>query len=127
MHQLLLMILGGVGGAISTFLLHKYGFSVVVSSCIIGLIGAAIGHFTKSTHLPLVIFAGTFVGMTSTTIGTIPLIIAGGVLVGIIYQTSLKIFTGFGGRLGTIAFISTVLAYYLLVAVRKMGIFKFKK
>ncbi|MGV6831390.1 MAG: hypothetical protein ACWA5P_07510 [bacterium] len=127
MQHLFLMILGGVGGAVSTFLLHKYGLSVVVASCVIGLIGATIGHFTKSTHLPLVIFAGTFVGMTSTAVGTIPLIIVGGVFVGIIYQTSLKIFAGFGGRLGTIAFISTVLAYYLFVAMKKMGILKFKK
>jgi len=127
MQQTIILMIGGIGGAITTFLLHKYGLSVVVASCVVGLLGAVLGHFTKSTHLPLVIFAGSFVGMTSTTVGSIPLIILGGALSGIIYKFSLNLFAGFGGLLGTIAFISTVLSFYTLLALKKFLPTKFKK
>lgn len=127
MQQTIILMIGGIGGAITTFLLHKYGLSVVVASCVVGLLGAVLGHFTKSTHLPLVIFAGSFVGMTSTTVGSIPLMILGGAISGIIYKFSLKLFVGFGGRLGTIAFISTVLSFYFLLALKKFLPTKFKK
>jgi len=118
MQQIFILMIGGIGGAVTTFLLQKYGVSVVVSSCVVGLIGAAIGHFTKATNLPLVIFAGSFVGMTSSSIGTIHLMIIGGALSGLIYKLSLNIFAGFGGRLGTMAFISTIISFYLLLAIK---------
>jgi uncharacterized membrane protein YeaQ/YmgE (transglycosylase-associated protein family) len=120
MQQTFIIIIGGIGGAVITFLLQKYGLSGVVASCIVGLIGALIGYLAKSTHLPLIIFAGSFVGMTSTAIGTIPMIIIGGALSGLLYKLSLNIFAGFGGRLGTIAFISTVISFYVLLAIKKI-------
>jgi len=118
-QDLFLFVLVGIIGAVATFLLQKQGLSAVVASCIVGLAGALVGHFLDASHIPLVVFAGSFVGMTSTSFGTIPLMIVGGLLTGVIYNYSLKIFEGFGGRLGTIAFISTVVAFYLLAIVKK--------
>ncbi len=106
-----LLILASSLGAIATYLLHKNGVSVVVASCIVGLIGAGIGHLFNIPNLALVVFAGSFVGMTSTTIGSMPLVFVGGLICGVIYVLSLKIFVGFGGKLGTTAFISTLLVW----------------
>jgi uncharacterized membrane protein YjjB (DUF3815 family) len=120
MPQTFILIIGGTGGALATFLLHKYGLSVVVASCLIGLLGAALEHFFKVHHLAFVIFAGSFVGMSSSSVATLPLILIGGALSGILYQLSTDIFKGFGGRLGTIAFISTVISFYFLLALKKL-------
>lgn len=120
MQQTLILMIAGAGGSLVTFLLQKYGCSVVVASCIVGLAGALMNHFTSIEHLSLVIFAGSFVGMTSISLGSIPLVIFGGILTGLLYQFSLKIFDGFGGRLGTIAFISTLVAFYVLLLLKKI-------
>ena len=126
MLESLILILGGIGGAVFTFLLQKAGCSAVVASCIVGLIGALIGHFTLSTHLPLIVFCGSFVGMTSLTLGSIPLMILGGALCGLVYKISLNVFAGYGGRLGTIAFISTVISVYLFSALKQVVKYKSK-
>ncbi|AFM04974.1 hypothetical protein Fleli_2611 [Bernardetia litoralis DSM 6794] len=120
MQQTIILILGSLGGAITTFTLQKQGFSVVVAPCIVGLIGALIGHYLKSYHLPLSIFAGAFVGMTSPAIASTWLIVLAGIFAGFLYKISLNIFAGFGGRLGTVAFISTLAAFYLLLAIKKI-------
>lgn len=121
------MIIGGIWGAISTFILQIYGVSAVVASCLIGLTGALLGHFLKLPHLPLIIFAGSFVGMTSLSIGNIPLIVGAGALCGILYTYSLNIFAGFGGRLGTIAFISTTIMFFVFKINQRTPITKIKR
>jgi uncharacterized membrane protein YeaQ/YmgE (transglycosylase-associated protein family) len=120
MQQTIVLIIGGISGAITTFFLQKWGLSVVIASCIVGLIGALVGHFTKSAHLPLILFAGSFIGMTSTSIGTVPLMILAGALSGIIYKLSQNIDADFGGRLGVIAFVSTVISFYILLVIKKL-------
>ncbi len=127
MQQIFILIIGGIVGAITTFLLQKYGMSTVVASCLVGLIGSLFGHYLKSSHLPLVIFAGSFVGMTSTSIGTIPLVILGGAFAGLIYNFSLNIFVWVGGRLGIIAFISTITSFYIILIVKKIISIKIQK
>lgn len=120
MQQTAILVLGGIGGAVTTFLLQKYGVSVVVASCLVGLIGAVIGYFTKSSDLAAIIFAGSFVGMTSLAIGTVPLIIVAGAICGFIYSVSLSIFPGFGGRLGTTAFMSIVISTYVFSLIERI-------
>lgn len=120
MEQLHSLMLAGCAGALATFFLQKYGCSAVVASCLVGLAGALLGHYIGFPNLPLVIFAGSFVGMTSLTQGTIPNIIFAGLLTGLLYKLSTNIFTGFGGRLGTIAFISTVATIYLFQLLRRL-------
>jgi hypothetical protein len=80
----------------------------------VGLIGALAGHLLQISDLPAVIFAGSFVGMTGDSVGSYTAVSLGGIVAGLIYSISLSIFSGFGGRLGTIAFISTVSSFYLL-------------
>lgn len=120
MAQSILLVFAGIGGAVATYLLHKQGISVVVASCIIGLIGAGLEHFFKIHHLAFIIFAGSFVGMSSSAVATWPLIIIGGGLSSILYQLSTHLYRGYGGRLGTIAFISTLISVYLLAALSRL-------
>lgn len=109
-----------MGGAFLTFILHKYGLSVVVASCLVGLLGAALEQLFKVHHLAFVIFAGSFVGMSSSSVTSLPLVLIGGALCAVVYQLTTDYFKGFGGRLGTIAFISTIAAFYLLNWLRKI-------
>jgi hypothetical protein len=114
MKETLILVLGSSAGAIVTFVLQKNGFSAVLSSSLVGLIGAGIGHYLSMPHLSAVIFAGSFVGMTSISLGSMANISAAGILTGLIYSFSLNIFSGLGGRLGTIALISTTICIYLM-------------
>jgi hypothetical protein len=114
MKEVLMLILGCLFGSISTFWLQKNGCSAVVASASVGLIGALAGHLLQISDLPAVIFAGSFVGMTGDSVGSYTAVSLGGIVAGLIYSVSLSIFAGFGGRLGTIAFISTVSSFYLL-------------
>jgi len=119
MQQVLLYILAGAGSAVFTFLLQKYGGSAVVASCLVGLIGAALGYMLNMQHLTFVIFTGSFVGMTSLTAGSIPLMLVGGALSGFIYLHTQQVYFDYGGRLGFIAFISTMATVYLFLLVVK--------
>lgn len=128
MQQTIILIAASTGGAVLTYILQKFGLSVVAASSAVGLTGALIAHFTGVPHLAAVIFAGSFAGMTGTSVGSYPLIVIAGLLVGVFYLISLKVFVGFGGRLGTIAFISSVSAFYLVFfakkAIEAVGAFK---
>ena len=120
MYQTLLILLGGTLGALATFALQKFELSAVVSSCLVGLIGAILGHFLKNEHLALIIFTGSFVGMTTTGLGSYPLVGLGGLVAGLIYLISLDVFAGYGGRLGTIAFLSTLASWALCLGISKL-------
>ena len=117
MQQTIILIVGSTSGAILTYLLQKQGLSGVVASCLIGLAGAELGFLLKLDHLAEVVFAGSFVGMTETSMGSYGMIVLGGILTGVLYRLSMNVFEGFGGRLGTIAFISTVASYLLFLGL----------
>lgn len=114
MKETLLLILASFLGAIATFILRKYEVSSVVASCIVGIGGSLIGHYTKSPQLAFIIFAGSFVGMGDyKNFGGIYFVGIAGLLTGIIYQLTNHLFTNFGGRLGAIAFIGVVITYFI--------------
>ena len=77
MNLTFLILLGGLLGSVATFSLQKAGISAVIASCIVGLVGALAGHLLKNDHLALIVFAGTFVGMSSTSVGSWPVILGG--------------------------------------------------
>ena len=119
MDHTLILIISGIAGAVGTFFLQKYGCSAVVASCLVGLLGALVGHLLKSPDIPLVVFAGSFVGMTSLALGSTPLMIIAGIVAAVIYKLTEKHFVGFGGKLGTIAFVSVMGSYYVIALLRK--------
>jgi uncharacterized membrane protein YeaQ/YmgE (transglycosylase-associated protein family) len=119
MQQTLILIVGSTSGAVATFLLQKYGFSAVLAASLVGLIGSLIGHLLNFPQLPFVILMGSFVGMTNTLMSSFPFVILAGISSGLLYSISHSFFAGFGGRLGVIAFICTVLCFYLITFLKK--------
>lgn len=121
MQQTLFLILGSTGGALVAFLLQKYGATAVVAASVVGLLGALIGHLASLPNLPTAIFAGAFVGMTSLSIGSLPMIAIAGAFAGFFYSISLSVFPGFGGRLGAVALVSVLLSFYVFMFLKKGG------
>lgn len=115
----LFIIIGGCLGAIGTFQLQKVGMSPVVASCGVGLIGALIGYWMKNEDLAMVIFAGSFVGMTTISIASLPIMLIAGLACGVLYVLAQPIFVGYGGKLGTIAFVSVAIVLALFMVFRK--------
>ncbi len=116
-----LIIIGGCLGAMGAFQLQKMGVSPVIASCIVGLVGAMIGFGLKNEDLSMVIFAGSFVGMTTVSIASFPIIIIAGLACGLLYWLSLPLFDGVGGKLGALAFISIsiiLLLFWLLEKIK---------
>lgn len=114
-----LIIIGGTLGALGTFQLQKMGLSPVVASCIVGLLGALIGTLIKSEDLSMVIFAGSFVGMTTVSIASFPIMLLAGLACGILYLLAEPVFVGYGGKLGALAFISVGVVLFLFWVVGK--------
>ena len=115
----LLIIIGGCLGAIGTFQLQKVGLSPVVASCGIGLLGALIGYLMKNEDLAMVIFAGSFVGMTTVSIATLSIMLIAGLACGVLYVLTEPIFVGYGGKLGAIAFVSVAIVLGLFMVFPK--------
>lgn len=115
----LLIIIGGCHGAIGAFQLQKMGLSPVVASCLVGLLGALIGFWMKNEDLSMVIFTGSFVGMTTVSIASLPIMLIAGLACGILYVLAEPIFVGYGGKLGAIAFVSVGIVLALFMVFRK--------
>lgn len=109
----IIIILASCLGAMTTFLLQKAGLNAVIASCIVGLIGALIGYLANNEDFSMVIFAGSFVGMTTASFVSLPIILIAGLTCGGFFLLSAPLFDGYGGKLGALAFIS-VLAVFLI-------------
>lgn len=107
--QMVIVIVLGAMGAVSTFMLQRYGLPAVAASSLVGLMGAGVGVLVADTSFPAVIFAGSFAGMTALRLGSVPLIFAAGALTGLMFALTQHMFAGYGGRLGATAFIATVM------------------
>ncbi len=95
----------------------SFGFSPILSSALIGFAGSFLWFSNKieKSGIHAVIYAGSFAGMASPEYlsGTGHIFIIS--LVGTsLYLWSKPHLSGFGGKLGTVAFISTMLLIILL-------------
>ncbi|HAN95497.1 MAG: hypothetical protein WBI99_09865 [Limnochordia bacterium] len=98
--------------ALLTFLLStRLGLGAVVASALVGLVGAQVLKGKDQ----LVMYMGTFVGMSSAlrfpTLG--PLLVAG-LLGGVLFELTDECWVGVGGRLGTIAAAAVVVVLALI-------------
>ncbi|MCD6226413.1 MAG: hypothetical protein J7J93_01290 [Candidatus Aenigmarchaeota archaeon] len=118
------MILGVIFTAIisikATFYLRKKFKDKIKSDAVLGsaVVGLLFGltriFFPQTTIFSEVAFASSFAGMTSFKFvrkKSYKLLI--GLIVGIIFLFSSSFFQGFGGKLGTIAFISIIIFFLL--------------
>ncbi|AYF43943.1 MULTISPECIES: hypothetical protein [Halobacteriovorax] len=99
-------------GCLFCFILHsKAGWSPVLASASVGLIGSFL---PVNSNMRAAIYSGSFAGMCSSELVSNYWEIFGISLIGaVIYLYSLKLFQGFGGKLGTIAFVSVALFYLI--------------
>lgn len=118
MNQTILFVVYGASAAVATYLLQKVGVTSVVSSCLVGLLGAVLGYFLKSPDTAAVIFVGSFVGMTSLSIGSVSMVLLGGAISGFVFKISEAYFIGHGGRMGSIAFISLLISMAVLYVLQ---------
>jgi hypothetical protein len=88
-------------GALLTFTLSNYfAMGPVIAASLVGIIATVI---VPKYDVP--VYCGSFVGMASIDIfGTYSLLLLAGIIAAFIYVISKNVFTGFGGKLGAIAF-----------------------
>ena len=89
-------------GTLLTYEISSFGVSIVVSSALIGL----IGHFIFNKY-SIAIYTGSFAGMSSHLLFNRLEIFLIAIITALVYQIVKTAFNGYGGRLGTIAFIAT--------------------
>ncbi|EPZ49416.1 hypothetical protein M902_0898 [Bacteriovorax sp. BAL6_X] len=83
----------------------------MIASAIIGLIASLI---PMRTTLQAAVYSGSFAGMCSSSLVSNYWEILGISLIGaILYFYTLRIFQGFGGKLGAIAFVSVALFFFI--------------
>lgn len=89
-----------------TFVLnHSLRMGPVIASAVIGLAGGILLPKYGSA-----IYCGSFVGMSSKTIlPDVPALLLASLIAGIVFQMNANSLNGIGGKLGTIAFIGSVI------------------
>jgi hypothetical protein len=97
-----------IGAYLTYGLVYMFELNVVVASALIGI----VGHVFLKKH-ENAIYCGSFAGMTSVLLLTPFEMLFLALLCGIIYATSKNVFKGLGGKLGTIAFTSGLLTFFL--------------
>ncbi len=113
-----LSILFVVFGAVSTYYLNiNLELGPVISAGIVG----TLSSFTPKIQsdllklFPVAVYCGAFVGMSSLYVAKdINFILLSGFITGVIFIFSKSVFSGFGGKLGTIAFGGVTLTSLLI-------------
>jgi hypothetical protein len=101
-------IVGSVG---TYFMNEQYKLGAVVSSSLLGIIFGLIlpNIFLNGNSLAVALFCGTFIGMSTTSkLTTRTSVLIASVIGTIIYLYTAPYFAGLGGKLGLIAFGSTI-------------------
>ncbi len=91
------------GGVLTFYLSINLGLGAVIASSLVGILAHVL---FPDVDVPA--FCGSFVGMTSDLLFfSYQDVVLASVIAGIAYILTTKVFAGFGGKLGTIAFIGT--------------------
>jgi hypothetical protein len=99
-------------GFVSCFAMHTtFALPLVISAALVGLVGSFIPFPEQYKNHPYAaIYAGSFAGMCSTQLITSYWEIAIISLIGAsLYVLTMNMFTGFGGKLGGVAFASVAI------------------
>lgn len=99
-------------GSLGTYFINKqYKIGAVVASSLLGLTAGLIlpNILNNGTSLAVALFCGTFIGMSTTSKLTTTLsVIIASAIGSVIYLYTASYFAGLGGKLGLIAFGSTI-------------------
>lgn len=122
-YEHILVVLWIPAGAVSSFYLNHYmELGPVMSAAAIGAAGSFVPEVKKRSYylkqLPAVIYCGAFIGMSSTQVAPdIFFILAASFFTAVLILVSKSLFSGVGGKLGTLAFTGVVITsfiYYLI-------------
>lgn len=99
-------------GAIGTYLIkEQLKVNVVLASSLLGLLGGLLlpNMFSSGSSLAVALFCGTFIGMSTTSkLSTRVSVLVASLIGTIIYLYTAPYFAGLGGKLGLIAFGSSI-------------------
>ncbi len=120
--RLAICLSGSVFGAVATYFAnHTLGLGAVIAASLVGLLGActpALLRHKNANLLPLLIYCGAFIGMSSMQVlDRLSAVAQAGLVAGFIFWLTQYVYEGFGGKLGTIAFGAVLLTTLLLGVV----------
>lgn len=99
-------VLSATGVITTYFLVHYFEMNVVIASTCIGL----LGHFLiKNYEVP--VYCGSFAGMVSVALFDYQEVLILALLCAVIFMATKPFFTGYGGKLGTTAFMSSLILH----------------
>ncbi len=94
-------------GVLATYcLVHFLGFNVVMASSLLGIIGYI---FLRKYEVP--IYCGSFAGMVSVALFDLSEVLVLSLICSVIYILTKPLFVGYGGKLGTVAFMSSLILH----------------
>lgn len=109
----------GLGMILTIWLILQHEFTPVFSASLTGVIASLIPNtvlginpnfIQKISHAKIVMYAGTFAGMTNLEhFSSITAVLYISILGGLIYTLLQNSFSGLGGKLGSIAFGATII------------------
>ena len=93
-----------IGALVTFFMSNELGLGPVIASSVVGLTGAMA---SKKYQIP--IYCGSFVGMSSILMyGDYQSLLFSAIISGVLFLIAGSVFSGFGGKLGVIAFSGTM-------------------
>lgn len=96
-------------GVLATFsLVHWLGISAVLASASLGLVGYGV---VRKYQVP--IYCGSFAGMVSTSMFDFVEVGVLAAVAAVIFVLTKPLFAGYGGKLGTVAFMSSLITFSL--------------
>ncbi|QNK76198.1 MULTISPECIES: hypothetical protein [Winogradskyella] len=125
MNEFILIISGILGATLTFFISEKLRQGAVKASALLSLIVGLFfycfpdllsPYLTK--HIQIVFIGSSFIGMVSaSTMKSYTLLAIAGTLFTIIYMSKKNVFNGYGGSLGTLAFVSLLSTMAFATAV----------
>lgn len=108
-----------VGAVVTYFISVELGAGPVIGAAIVGVVVAfAAKNSDILKDMPAPVYCGAFVGMVAPfVLPSIILVALAGIIAGFVFALSHEVYTGIGGKLGTIAFIGVALAVFTLKMV----------
>ena len=99
-----------IGGVLTFYLSYEIGMGVVIASSLVGILAVmALPEYGAAAY------CGSFVGMSSNALFfNYTEVALASVIAGIVYVLTRDVFSGFGGKLGTIAFIGAAFTGFAL-------------
>lgn len=114
-HKCLVMLCAVIGATLTWYSNHRMGLGAIVAN---GLVGVVASTFL-SNELAGITYTASFVGMSSLQVlPSLPMVSLAGLVVGLILLLTADIYAGIGGKGGTTAALSTIIAKNLFRFLR---------